>query len=297
MVLQMRHGGRIALIAAVLALGILAYPISSAMAHGGGGGGGHGGGGFGGGHMGGGFGGHMGGFGGGYGHMGGGYGHMGGYGYGHRGYGGYGGFGFFPGFYGLGFGGYGLGYGGLGYGGLGYGLGYGGLGYGLGYGGYGLGYGGYGGYGYPYYGGYDYGYGYPYSGYANGYGYTYPNYVAGYTTPGVGVTYSSAYVAPSGSAANTVMPAQGRYLGIDEEPVADPAGRKGMKVTNVYPGTAAQRAGLQVGDTIYAINGYLTEQRGNLAWIIANAAPNNQLKMTVKRVSDGQERAVNAQLQ
>ena len=55
-----------------------------------------------------------------------------------------------------------------------------------------------------------------------------------------------------------------------------------MKVSNVYPGTPAQRAGLQVGDVIFSINGYLTEQRGNLAWIIANAAPNNQLNMTVK---------------
>ena len=73
-----------------------------------------------------------------------------------------------------------------------------------------------------------------------------------------------------------VMPAQGRFLGIDEEPVKLPDGRRGMKITNVYPGTAAQRAGLQVGDVLVSINGYLTEQRGNLAWIIANAAYRNQ---------------------
>ena len=30
------------------------------------------------------------------------------------------------------------------------------------------------------------------------------------------------------------------------------------------------------------MNGYLTEQRGNLAWIIANAAPDNQLKINVQ---------------
>ena len=47
------------------------------------------------------------------------------------------------------------------------------------------------------------------------------------------------------SAANIVMPPQGRYLGIDEDPVTDSTGRKGMKVANVYPGTPAQRAGLQ----------------------------------------------------
>ena len=55
-----------------------------------------------------------------------------------------------------------------------------------------------------------------------------------------------------------------------------------MKVINVFPGTPAQRAGLQVGDVLLSINGYLTEQRGNLAWIIANAAPKNQLTITVR---------------
>ena len=300
---QLRQGGRLSLASLAslaLALGIWAVAGSSAMAHGGGGGGGgHGGGGFGGGFGGG----HMGGMGMGgmgMGHMGmgyggmGGFGRMGGLGYGNRGfYGGYGGYGFFPFFGGYGLYGLGYGYGYPYYGG--YGLGYGGygMGYGLGYGGYGLGYGGYG-YGYPYYGGYGYGYGYPYYGYGNGYGYPYYSNV--YSTPGAGVTYTSAYVAPGGSAANTVMP-QGRYLGIDEEPVIEPNGKRGMKVANVYPGTPAQRAGLKVGDVLYSINGYLTEQRGNLAWIIANAAPNNQLKMTVKTAGDGQTHSVTAQLQ
>jgi hypothetical protein len=47
---------------------------------------------------------------------------------------------------------------------------------------------------------------------------------------------------------------------------------------------------------IHSINGYLTEQRGNLAWIIANAAPNNILKMNVRTARDGQEHTVTAQL-
>jgi serine protease Do len=92
------------------------------------------------------------------------------------------------------------------------------------------------------------------------------------------------------------MPAQGRYLGIDEEPITDASGLRGMKVTNVYSGTAAERAGLQVGDMIYSINGYLTEQRGNLAWIIGNAAPNDQLRMSVKTTKDGREHTITAQL-
>ena len=89
---------------------------------------------------------------------------------------------------------------------------------------------------------------------------------------------------------------QGRYLGIDEEPVVDAGGRKGMKVANVYPGTPAEKAGLQAGDVIHSINGYMTEQRGNLAWIIANAAPSNALKMNVRTAKDGQEHTVTAQL-
>jgi hypothetical protein len=293
---RVRYTGRFPMIAAVLVLGLSAFPVSTALAHGGGGGGGHGGGGFGGGHMGGmggmgmghmgGMGmGHMGGMGmgmGGMGHMGGmGMGHMGGRSFGNRGFNNFGGVGFFPGFFG-----FGLGYPFLGYGGFG----------GLGYGGFGYPY--YGGYGYPYYGGYDPYYGgyggsgYPYYG---GYGYSNP-YYAGYAAPNVGVTYSSAYVAPGASAANIVMPPRGRYLGIDEDPFTDSTGRMGMKVSNVYPGTPAQRAGLQVGDTIYSINGYLTEQRGNLAWIIANAAPNNQLRMSVKTAKDNQEHTITAQI-
>ena len=50
-------------------------------------------------------------------------------------------------------------------------------------------------------------------------------------------------------------------------------GSKAMKISNVYPGTAAEKAGLKVGDILRSVNGYLTEQRGNLAWIIANATP------------------------
>ncbi len=280
MVSMLRGGCRFPLMAATLALGIWVISGSSAMAHGGGGGGGgHGGGGMGGGHMGG-----MGMGGMGMGHMGGyggmGMGRMGGYGYGNRlGYGGYGGYGyggFYPGFYGLGL--FGLGYGG-------YGMGYGG--YGMGYGGYGMGYGGYDGYGMGYGG-----YGYPYYGGYGGAGYSYPYVNTVYTSPTV---YSSAYVAPAAGAPNTVA-AQGRYLGIDEEPVVEAGGRKGMKVSNVYPGTAAEKAGLKAGDVIHSINGYLTEQRGNLAWIIANATPTNILKMNVRTAKDGQEHTVTAQI-
>src|SRR5262249_3555128 len=140
------------------------------------------------------------------------------------------------------------------------------------------------------------GYRYPYSGYSGGYGYGEPSYPTAYAGPGVGATYGSAYIAPPGGAANTLMPAQGRELGIDEEPITDAIGQRGGKATTVSPGTAAERAGLRVGDVIYASNGYLTEQRGNLAWIIARVAPETRLNMSVKAASDRREHFITAQL-
>ena len=65
-----------------------------------------------------------------------------------------------------------------------------------------------------------------------------------------------------------------------------------MKITNVYPGTGADKAGLKVGDVLISVNGYLTEQRGNLAWIIANATPANELKMVVHTVKDGKDHTI-----
>jgi membrane-associated protease RseP (regulator of RpoE activity) len=158
---------------------------------------------------------------------------------------------------------------------------------------------------YPYYGtsvnpGYNiygnYGvYGYPGShiegGYANpgydpGYG-GYPSY------GGYGIINAS----PSAAAPAVGSPTtQRRLLGIDEEPVVISGGVKAMKIGKVWPGTAAERAGLQAGDVIRSVNGYLTEERGNLAWVIANAAPDNQLKISVQAAKDGQARLITATL-
>jgi S1-C subfamily serine protease len=116
----------------------------------------------------------------------------------------------------------------------------------------------------------------------------------GNMAPAAGFGYSPAYVAPA-AGAMAAMPNGRRVLGIDEEPVNLADGRKGMKITNVYAGTAAEQAGLQVGDVLRSVNGYLTEQRGNLAWIIANATPSNTLKMIVRTVKDG-DRTITATL-
>jgi S1-C subfamily serine protease len=90
--------------------------------------------------------------------------------------------------------------------------------------------------------------------------------------------------------------AQGRSLGIDEEPIVDAQGVRGLKVSHVPPGTVAEKAGLRAGDVIRSINGYLTIEPGNLAWIVANAAPDHVLKMNVRTATGGQERTITAQL-
>jgi hypothetical protein len=140
-------------------------------------------------------------------------------------------------------------------------------------------YGNYGVYGYP---GNGIEGGYSNSGYDPGYG-GFPSY------GGYGIANRSPNAAPMVG----TPPTQRRLLGIDEEPVVI-SGVKAMKVGKVFPGTAAAKAGLQAGDVIRSVNGYLTEQRGNLAWVIANAAPNNELKLDVQTAKDGQSHLITA---
>ena len=113
--------------------------------------------------------------------------------------------------------------------------------------------------------------------------------------PAAGSGQPSASIPPA-TGETTNLPAQGRALGIDEEPVIDASGVWGMKVSKVYPGSAAEKAGLHAGDVIHSINGYLTTQPGNLAWIIANAVSDNVLMMNVRTASDGKEHTITAHL-
>ena len=95
---------------------------------------------------------------------------------------------------------------------------------------------------------------------------------------------------------STNLPIQGRYLGIEPEPVVDADGVQGLKVADVFPGSAAEKAGLHAGDVIHSINGYLTAKRDDLAWIMANAAPDGVVKMSVRTASDGKVHTITAQL-
>jgi len=145
----------------------------------------------------------------------------------------------------------------------------------------------YGGYRYPSYG-YGYGYAYPYY----NYGYAYPTYT--YAYPGYVYSDPSPVAPAEGAAVDAALP-QGRYLGIDERAVVDSSGQ-GMQVMRVYPGSPAEQAGLQMGDVIRSANGYVTEQHGNLAWIIANAAPNGVLQLNVRTARDGADHVISARV-
>ncbi len=110
-------------------------------------------------------------------------------------------------------------------------------------------------------------------------GYTVPYYNSGYAYTNPVYTYDNS-VYPAAA------PSQGRYLGIDEQVVTD-AGGPGMKIVRVYPGSPAEQAGLQPGDVIQSANGYLTQQSGNIAWIIATVPGNGVLQMNVHTARDG----------
>jgi hypothetical protein len=111
----------------------------------------------------------------------------------------------------------------------------------------------------------------------------------------------TALVAARGSAVSTApsptpAPTGARSFGIDEEGIVEADGTLAIKVARVYPESPAQQAGLKVGDVIHSINGYLTEQPGNVAWIIANQAPQKLLTFRVRRAGDGSEQTVTVKL-
>jgi hypothetical protein len=122
-----------------------------------------------------------------------------------------------------------------------------------------------------------------------------PSAAGGRAAPADGEGRPSASGAPGTGEVNG-LPAPARGLGIVEGPVVDADGVRGVKVSDVSPGGAAERAGLRAGEVIRSINGYLTVQPGNLSWIIAHAAPDHVLTMSVRRAGDGKERTITAQL-
>jgi hypothetical protein len=114
------------------------------------------------------------------------------------------------------------------------------------------------------------------------------------TAAGTRGTFTGAGVTAPPAAAPAIR--QGLTLSIDVEPIVDVAGIRGLKIARVHPGGAAEKAGLHAGDVIYSINGYLTTQRSDVTWILANAATDNVVRLRVVMVSDGQQHTITVRL-
>jgi membrane-associated protease RseP (regulator of RpoE activity) len=99
-----------------------------------------------------------------------------------------------------------------------------------------------------------------------------------------------------GSYDDPVTPAQGRFLGVNQQAVIDPEGRRGIQIVNVSPGSAAERAGLEPGDVILSANGYATTEVTHLPWIISNAMVDDALRLNVRNVRDGLVYSIAAQI-
>lgn len=152
----------------------------------------------------------------------------------------------------------------------------------------------------------------PYTG-ASDYAYTHPTYTAEAAATGSSVpgerqlpdtsatssrpeaTFTPGEGPAPGGAANRV-PARERYLGMDIEPANATDGRPGMKIVNVLPESTAARAGFNTGDMIFAANGYATDRRGDLGWIISNAAPDRKLRLVVRRALESKDQTVTIEM-
>ncbi len=107
-------------------------------------------------------------------------------------------------------------------------------------------------------------------------------------TPGEGTT-------PGASSMNRV-PMRERYLGMDLEPAIANDGRQGLKVVDILPESTAERAGFSSGDMIFSANGYATDKRGDLGWIISNAAPDRTLKLIVRKELESKDQTVTIEM-
>lgn len=64
------------------------------------------------------------------------------------------------------------------------------------------------------------------------------------------------------------------------------------KVERVFPGTAAEKAGIAVDDVIVAVNGQMVADRNALGRLIADTAPGTRVMLTVKRGEATENRAL-----
>jgi hypothetical protein len=112
---------------------------------------------------------------------------------------------------------------------------------------------------------------------------------------GTGFGQPSATATPPASE-TAVAPTPVPQLGFDEEPVVDVDGLRGMKVSRLVPGSLADKAGLKADDVVRSINAFPTTRAGNIAWIIASAAPDKMLTIVVRVAADGKEHTITIRL-
>jgi membrane-associated protease RseP (regulator of RpoE activity) len=99
-----------------------------------------------------------------------------------------------------------------------------------------------------------------------------------------------------GATPSANAPPASESLGMNFTPFSEAGLTPGLKITNVVPSGVAAKAGLNVGDVIVAINGYVTQKLTDPEWIILNASPNKVLKIVVRFAGDGKDHEVTAQL-
>ena len=97
---------------------------------------------------------------------------------------------------------------------------------------------------------------------------------------------------PSGAPPTTGESGKAPSLEIDDAPEVAADGIRGLRVSRTDAEGMAEMAGLRAGDVIRSINGLPTTERGHLTWIMANAAPDHLLRMSVRSAADGRERTV-----
>src|SRR5262249_16157664 len=122
----------------------------------------------------------------------------------------------------------------------------------------------------------------------------YPDQVfAPFTTEGAGAPAESPRdsVTPA-NAEIASAPARRRQLGIDATPAA--GGVRGVRGGRGYPGSAAGKAGLHVGDVLRSISGRPVERPDDLSRLLSGFE--NVLAVEVRSASDGRDRAVRVQL-
>jgi serine protease Do/serine protease DegQ len=99
----------------------------------------------------------------------------------------------------------------------------------------------------------------------------------------------------TGSVTRGYLGVQSQTLSADDaEALGLPRDTKGVTVTDVTPGSAAEKAGLQLGDVILRINEKPVSTLRDLRMMIVQTAPGSQVKLKISR--DGKEQSLDVTL-